>query len=101
MIMDKVEVNTELIKKVATNARLNLTEEELEKFVPQIKEIILESFSKLDSIEANEKPSFQPIELSNKFRRDEVKPSLLIDEIFSNVSKELKKENYIKGPKVL
>lgn len=99
--MSTVEIDKELIKKVSINARINLTESELEKFVPQIKEVILESFSKLDSIEANEKPSFQPIELSNKFRRDEVKPSLPIDVVFSNVSKELKKENYIMGPKVL
>lgn len=99
--MANVEVNKELIKKVATNARLNLTEEELEKFVPQIKEIILESFSKLDTIEIDEKPSFQPIELSNKFRKDEAKASLSIEDTFSNVSKELRKENYIKGPKVL
>ncbi|NMA44495.1 MAG: Asp-tRNA(Asn)/Glu-tRNA(Gln) amidotransferase subunit GatC [Candidatus Diapherotrites archaeon] len=99
--MCAVEVNKDLIKKVAANARLNLTDEELEKFVPQIKEIIVESFSKLDSIEVDEKPSFQPIELSNKFRRDEVKPSLPIEKVFSNVSKELRKENYFKGPKVL
>ena len=63
--MVNVEVTKELIKKVAQNARLNLTDEELEKFVPQIKEIILDSFNKLDEFDATGvKPSFQPIEMS-------------------------------------
>ncbi len=99
--MVSLTVDKELIKKVATNARLNLTEEELEKFVPQIKEIILDSFSKLDSIEATEEASFQPIEIKNKFRRDEVKESVSIEKVFENVSPNLRKDNYIKGPKVL
>ena len=100
--MVQVEVTKELIKKVAQNARLNLTDEELEKFVPQIKEIILDSFNKLDKFDATGvKPSFQPIEMSNKFRKDEVKTGFAQEEALSNVVAKLKEEGYFKGPKAM
>jgi aspartyl-tRNA(Asn)/glutamyl-tRNA(Gln) amidotransferase subunit C len=99
--MTGIEVTKDLIRKVALNARLNLTEEELEKFVPQIKEIILDSFNKLDEINATEAPSFQPIEMSNKFRKDEVKPSLSVEDVLKNASAKLRENNYFKGPKAL
>ena len=99
--MPQIHVDKELIKKVAKNARLNLTEEELEKFVPQIKEIILDSFNLLDEVDANEEPSFQPIESKNQFRKDEVKEGLTQEEALKNVSQKLKENGYVKGPKVL
>ncbi len=99
--MAKVEVTKDLIKKVAENARLKLTEEELKKFVPQIKEVIVDSFSKLDEIDATEEPSFQPLPLSNKFRKDEPKGSVSQESALENVSPKLKENGYIKGPKAL
>ncbi len=99
--MPEIEVTKELIQKVATNARLKLTDEEIEKFLPQIKEIIVDSFNKLDEVEANEEPSFQPIESKNKFRKDEVKEGLSQEEALRNVSAKLKEKGYVKGPKVL
>ena len=99
--MSKVEVTKELIQKVAKNARLSLTEEELEKFVPQIQEIIVDSFSKLDEVEAKEEPSFQPVSVSNRFRADKPKESLTQEEALSNVEKKLRQDGYLKGPKVL
>ncbi|MFA5931420.1 MAG: Asp-tRNA(Asn)/Glu-tRNA(Gln) amidotransferase subunit GatC [archaeon] len=99
--MVSVEVTRELIQKVAKNARLNLTEEELTKFVPQIKEIILDSFNKLDSIDATEEAAFQPVSVSNRFRKDEVKSGLTQEEALKNVDSKLKQDGYIKGPKVL
>ncbi|HPM85809.1 MAG: Asp-tRNA(Asn)/Glu-tRNA(Gln) amidotransferase subunit GatC [Candidatus ainarchaeum sp.] len=100
--MVQVEVTIELIKKVAKNARLNLTDEELEKFVPQIKEIILDSFNKLNEFDAKGvKPSFQPVEVSNKFRGDEVKEGVTQEEALSNVVAKLKEEGYFKGPKAM
>ncbi len=100
--MVQIEVTKDLIRKVATNARLNLTEAELEKFVPQIKEIILDSFNKLDEIDATDtKASFQPVEMSNRFRKDVPSKSLTQEEALANVSVKLKQEGYIKGPKAL
>jgi aspartyl-tRNA(Asn)/glutamyl-tRNA(Gln) amidotransferase subunit C len=99
--MVQLEVTRDLIKRVAVNARLNLTDEELDKFVPQIKEIILDSFNKLDEVEAKEEPSFQPIQMSNRFRKDEPKKGLSQEEALKNVVSKLKEDGYIKGPKVL
>jgi len=99
--MVQIEVTKELILRVAQNARLCLTEEELEKFVPQIKEIILDSFNKLDEVNALEPPSFQPLSMSNRFRKDEPQPSLSVEDALKNASAKLREGNYFKGPKVL
>jgi aspartyl/glutamyl-tRNA(Asn/Gln) amidotransferase C subunit len=99
--MGKIEINEELIKKVAKNARINLTSDEIKKLTPQIEEIILQSFNKLDSIEVSENASFQPISQENKFRKDEVNESLSIEDALKNVIINLRDGDYIKGPKVL
>ncbi len=99
--MAQIEVNEELIKKVAKNARINLTADEIKKLTPQIKEIILESFNKLDNIQVSEEASFQPISQENKFRKDEVKESLPVEDALKNVIINLRDGDYIKGPKVL
>jgi aspartyl-tRNA(Asn)/glutamyl-tRNA(Gln) amidotransferase subunit C len=99
--MSEIVIDKKLVKKVAKNARLNLTEKELEKFTPQLKEVILNSFNKLDELEVNEEPSFQPIEQKNKLREDIVKESLSQQDALKNVKKELRENGYIKGPKVI
>jgi aspartyl-tRNA(Asn)/glutamyl-tRNA(Gln) amidotransferase subunit C len=99
--MVEVKVDKALVKKVAKNARLELSEAELEKFTPQLKEVILDSFNLLDEIDADEEPSFQPIKQQNKLRKDEVKPSLTQDEALANVNVMLRDRGYIKGPKSL
>ncbi len=99
--MVELIVDKKLLKKVALNARLILTEKELEQFVPQIKEVIVKSFNKLDELETNEEPSFQPVKIENKLREDKEKDCLTQKEVFSNAKKELIKKGYFKGPKVL
>lgn len=99
--MVEIEVTKELVKKVAQNARIELSEAELKKFTPQLKEIIIDSFNKLDEIEANEEPSFQPIKQKNKMRKDEAKPSLSQEDALKNAIIDLRDLGYIKGPKVL
>jgi aspartyl-tRNA(Asn)/glutamyl-tRNA(Gln) amidotransferase subunit C len=99
--MVEIKIDKELVKKVAINARLILTESELEKFTPELAQVILESFNKLDSINAEEEPSFQPIEQKNKLRVDEVKESLTQEEALQNVKSDLRENGYIKGPKVM
>ena len=94
-----MQVDSELIKKVAKNARLNLTTVELNEFEPQFKEI-LENFSELSKLDTSDvKPSFHPIEIKNNFREDIVKESIDRDEILKN-SKH-KKDGYFLGPKAL
>ena len=94
-----MEFNEELIKKIAANARLNLTEEEVKKFLPQLKEI-MEFFSTIDEVDVkDEKSSFQPVSLRNALREDEVKESLSQEMALANTKH--KKEGYFKGPKIV
>ncbi len=66
--------------------------------MPQLQEI-LEAFGKLDKIDVkNEKPSFQPIELSNVMREDKVEKCLTQEEALKNTKN--KKDGYFLGPKV-
>ncbi len=94
MKLDKV-----LLKKIAVNSRLNLTEKEEKEFLPQLKEI-LKVFSELDKVDTKGvKPSFQPIPVKDAMREDIVEPSLTEEGVFLNVKS--KKEGYFKGPKAV
>jgi aspartyl-tRNA(Asn)/glutamyl-tRNA(Gln) amidotransferase subunit C len=99
--MVSIEITKELVAKVAQNARIKLTENELTKFTCELEEIIIKSFNKLDEIDACELPSFQPIEQKNKLREDIPKKSLTQEEALSNVCEEFRENGYIKGPKVV
>ncbi|HIH21494.1 MAG: Asp-tRNA(Asn)/Glu-tRNA(Gln) amidotransferase subunit GatC [Candidatus Diapherotrites archaeon] len=97
--MPRVKVDKELILKVAKNARLNLSEEEVKKFLPQLQEI-LEAFSKIDELNVEKaKPSFQPLEQKNVWRKDAVKECLSQEEALSLTKH--KKNGYFKGPRVV
>lgn len=97
--MPKQTVDKKLLLSVAKNARLNLTEGEIDKFLPQMQEI-LKTFSKLDKISVEkEKPSFQPIPLSNVMRKDHVEKCLTQEEALRNTKH--KKDGYFLGPKAL
>lgn len=98
-IMPKLKVDESLLESVARNSRLNLTDSEKKKFLPQMNEI-LEAFSKLDEIKVeNVKPSFQPLPLQNVWREDKTGKCLTQDEALSNTKH--KKDGYFKGPKVV
>ena len=91
-----MKVDKELIEHIASLARLKLTETEIKKFLPQLKEI-LNAFSKLDEVNTNNtNASFHPVELKNMMREDKTKPCLSQEKALSN-SKE-KKDGYFKGP---
>ena len=94
-----MEVNRKLLDHVAEVARLKLTENEIEKFLPQLKEA-LEFFSKLNEISTdNVKPSFQPVELKNAMREDKEKKCLPQEDALSLA--EHKKDGYFKGPRAV
>lgn len=70
---DYWKIDKELVKKVADNARLKLSEQEIEKFTKQLEDI-LQAFKEIDKVNtANVKPSFHPQEIKNIFREDKVK----------------------------
>lgn len=94
-----MDIDKDLIIKVAKNARLKLTEEEIKEFLPQFKEI-LNAFSELDKINTNNvKPSFQPLNIRNSLREDTPKECVPTDEILKNTKH--KKDSYFLGPKAL
>ncbi|MBI2650802.1 Asp-tRNA(Asn)/Glu-tRNA(Gln) amidotransferase subunit GatC [Candidatus Woesearchaeota archaeon] len=94
-----MEVDRKLLEHVAEIARLKLNEEEIKKFLPQLKEA-LEFFSKLKDISTDKvKPSFQPVELKNAMREDKEGQCLSQDDALSLT--EHKKDGYFKGPKAI
>jgi len=94
-----MRVDKELIKHVAEVARLKLTEKEIDKFLPQLKES-LEYFSKLSKVKTdNVKPSFQPVKIKNVLREDKEEKCLSQKEALSLT--EHKKDGYFKGPRAV
>ena len=94
-----MKVDKELIKGVASVARLELTEEEVKQFEGDFKEI-LEAFSKIDEVDTEGiKESFQPVEIKNFMREDLVEDSLSQEEALANT--EHKKDDYFKGPRAI
>ena len=94
-----MEVDRKLLEHVAEVARIKLDEEEIKKFLPQLKEA-LEFFSKLKEINTdNVKPSFHPVELKNAMREDVEKECLTQEEALSQT--EHKKDGYFKGPRAV
>jgi len=96
---NKITVDRKLLEHVAEVARLKLTEEEIKKFLPQLREA-LEFFSKLEEVDTSDiKPSFQPVELKNAMREDDEKECLSQDDALSLT--EHKKNGYFKGPRAV
>ena len=94
-----MDIDRKLLERVAETARLKLTEKEIEKFLPQLREA-LEFFSQLQEVNTEGvKPSFQPVELKNVMRKDKEKQCLTQDEALSLT--EHKKDGYFKGPRAV
>ena len=94
-----MQVDKKLLEHVAEVARIKLNEEEINKFLPQLKEI-LEFFSQLKDINTDKvKPSFQPVELRNAMREDKEEECLSQDDALSLT--EHKKDGYFKGPRAV
>jgi aspartyl-tRNA(Asn)/glutamyl-tRNA(Gln) amidotransferase subunit C len=94
-----MKVDKELIDNVAYVARLELSEKEKEKFVKEFKEI-LDAFSAVDKVDTSKvKNSFQPVELKNMAREDNVEPSFSQEKALANTQH--KKDGYFKGPRAV
>jgi len=88
-------VSEEIIRKVARVSRLELTEQEIKEFTEQIDDI-LEAFKKLEKVDTqNVEPSFQPLEIKNVWREDEVH-EWNWNPLGNTANKE---DNYFKGPR--
>ena len=79
-----MRLTREDIESVAYLSRLELSEEEKEKFTGQINRL-LENFEKLQELDTdNVEPTSHVIPVYNVFRKDESRPSLPADEVISN-----------------
>ena len=69
---------------VAGLARLELTEEEVERFQDQLN-AILEAVSKVAELDLSDvEPTAHPLDLVNVWAEDELRPSLSVDEALAN-----------------
>ena len=94
-----MKIDKDLIEHVAKTARLNLSEEEVNSFLPQLKDV-LEAFAKISEEDTEGiKPSFQPVELKD-FSRDDVPGECLSQEDALSNSKN-NKDGYFKGPRAV
>lgn len=94
-----MQIDKEFIRWVAANARMELSDKEVETFVGQFKEI-LEAFSKLDELNTDGvEIQIQPVELKNALRDDIPKPCLSQEEALANTQH--KKDGYFKGPRAI
>jgi aspartyl-tRNA(Asn)/glutamyl-tRNA(Gln) amidotransferase subunit C len=87
------------VEKIAELARLKFSEDELENFTPQMNEILnyMEKLNELDT--ENVKPLSHPVEQTNVFRDDKLKPSITTEEALRNAP--AKDEHHFKVPKVI
>ncbi len=92
-------ITKEQVLHVSKLARINLSEQETEKFEKDLT-AILEAFESLDSVDTEGvKPSFHPIDVRNGMREDVESRTCTPEELLES-SKE-KEDNYIKGPRVV
>jgi aspartyl-tRNA(Asn)/glutamyl-tRNA(Gln) amidotransferase subunit C len=79
-------------------ARLELREEEKEKYMLQLNSV-LDYFGQLDKVEADVPPTYHVLDISNIFREDLVELSLEQEEALQNAPK--KKDGYFQAPRIV
>jgi len=94
-----MQIDEKLIRHVAELARIKLTDKEVEKFTPQLNEV-LEGFRKLEEVNTDDvEPSFHPIAVKNHMREDKEEECLTQEEALSCTKH--KKDGYFIGPKAV
>ncbi len=91
-------VSIEDVYHTAELAKIEITEEEAEKFRKEF-ETILDYFNILDEVEEDVEPTFHVLPVTNVFREDVEGECLTQDEALSNATH--KEEGYFKGPRVV
>lgn len=94
------KLSKEDVLHVADLARLDITEEEIDKYSVQLSDILTEIDKIVNvKIDENEEILISTTDASNKINKDEVGDMLKTDDIFKNVKN--RSGNYIIVPKVL
>ncbi|WP_414836331.1 Asp-tRNA(Asn)/Glu-tRNA(Gln) amidotransferase subunit GatC [Candidatus Nanohalococcus occultus] len=89
-------VEKQAVQRAAKNARINLQDEEAEKFTEEFEQI-LDTFNKLEEVDTSDvEPAFHPIEVKSKTREDELEDSLDSGQVFANTENE--EDGKFKGP---
>lgn len=95
-----MEVNQDTISHLAELSNFALTNDESNRLVSDIKEIV-NYISQLDELDtSNVEPTYQVFEMENIWREDEILPQEADREALLGLAKEVK-DNQIKVPKVL
>jgi aspartyl-tRNA(Asn)/glutamyl-tRNA(Gln) amidotransferase subunit C len=77
-------ISSDEVRHVARLARLELTDEEVERFAEQLG-AILEAVGKVDELDlAGVEPTSHPLDLANVWAEDEPRPSLPLEEALAN-----------------
>lgn len=83
-----MKLSREEVLKIATLCRVELSEDELERFQGQLSNI-LENFEILQQVDTNGvPPTAYPIPLQNVTRKDEARPSLDKEDILANAPRQ-------------
>lgn len=94
-----MSVTRKEVEYIAQLARLRFKDEELENFTSQLNEILsyVDKLNELDT--ENVEPLSHPVEEFNKFRDDELKPSIEREEALKNAPD--RTDEFFKVPKVI
>lgn len=94
-----MKVDEELIKRIATTARLDLTNKEIKTFTPQVAEV-LAAFEKLSEVDTDGvEPAFHPLDIKDALREDTPHQCLSQSDALKNSPHT--KDGYFKGPKAI
>jgi aspartyl-tRNA(Asn)/glutamyl-tRNA(Gln) amidotransferase subunit C len=89
-------ISREEVLHVARLARLELSEDEIERFQGQLS-AILDAVSKVSELDLSDvPPTSHPLELSNVWAEDEPRPCLTVDEALANAPD--RDEDYFRTP---
>ena len=95
----RIEIDEALVQKIATLARLRLSDDEAARFATDMRDI-LAAFEELDEADDTGVPSsFRPFEERNHLRTDEPRPSLSNDEAL--VFAKYKEHGFFIGPRTV
>jgi len=93
-----MNITPDIVKQVATNARLQLKEDEIKQFAKEMQDI-LSDFEKLAAVDTEGvEPNFHPIPIKNVVREDEPGECLDREKVLSLTKH--KTDKYFRGPKV-
>ncbi|PKO20039.1 Asp-tRNA(Asn)/Glu-tRNA(Gln) amidotransferase GatCAB subunit C [candidate division BRC1 bacterium HGW-BRC1-1] len=97
--MTSPRIDEEMVRHVATLARLELSDDEVEGFRTDL-DMILTHSSQLDELDTTDvPPTSHSLPLSNVFREDVITPSLTPEDALSNAPEQ--EDGYFKVPAVI